>query len=271
VTAHDKVRAIGRRTRGVAPLDAAFGALGALLVVFVILPLLSTLLGTSPREFLLTLTDREVLDALWLTLGAAAIATLLALATGVPLSYMLARYDFRGERLAEGLVDLPLVIPHTAAGVALIMVFGRRALLGRLGASVGVQFTGSIAGIVVAMLFVSLPLLVNGAREAFAMVDPELERVALTLGASRWQAFRLITLPLAWRGVLAGALTMWARALSEFGAVVILAYNPKIIPVVYERFVGFGLTAARPVALLLILAALVVFIVLRGLTKPREF
>jgi molybdate/tungstate transport system permease protein len=272
VTEHGKAHSVRRWVRRMDALDATFAVLGAILVVFVMLPLASTLVGTSPRELLLTLTDREVLGALWLTLVAATIATLFALVTGVPLSYVLARYEFRGKRLVEGLVDLPLVIPHTAAGVALIMVFGRRAVFGRLGAAVGLHFTGSIAGIVVAMLFVSLPLLVNGAREAFAMVDPELERVALTLGADRWQAFRLVTLPLAWRGVLAGALTMWARGLSEFGAVVILAYNPKIIPVVvYERFAGFGLAAARPVALLLILAALSVFLILRGLTQPREF
>ena len=121
------------------------------------------------------------------------------------------------------------------------------------------------------MLFVSLPFLVNGAREAFTMVDPELERMALVLGANRWQAFRFVTFPLAWRGILTGALMMWARGLSEFGAVVILAYNPKIIPVlVYERFAGFGLAAAQPVATILIIVALLVFVILRTLLIRRD-
>ena len=110
-------------------------------------------------------------------------------------------------------------------------------------------------------LFVSLPFLINGAREAFALVDPELELVALSDGASHWQAFFLVTLPLAWRGVLAGALMMWGRGISEFGAIVILAYHPKTVPVlVFERFYGFGFAAAQPVAVILILAALTVSI-----------
>jgi len=253
-----------RRFRKPDSLVIAFGLAGSLLVLFVVLPLLSTILATSPVLFLETLLDQEVLASLWLTFYAAALAAALAALTGVPLAYLLARYEFPGQRLVEGIIDLPVVIPHTAAGVALLMVFGRQAPLGRLGAVVGLQFTENVAGIVVAMLFVSLPFLVNTARETFALIDPELESMALTMGATRWQAFRHVTLPLAWRGVLAGALMTWARGVSEFGAVVILAYHPRIIPVlVYERFAGFGLSAARPVAVILILVALGTFTILR--------
>jgi molybdate/tungstate transport system permease protein len=124
---------------------------------------------------------------------------------------------------------------------------------------------------VVAMLFVSVPFLVNLSREAFSMVDEELERVAMTDGANQWQVFWHITLPLALRGVLGGAVMMWARGISEFGAVVILAYNPKIVPVlIYERFEGYGLIAAQPLTLLLILVALVVFILLRLALLPDK-
>jgi molybdate/tungstate transport system permease protein len=120
------------------------------------------------------------------------------------------------------------------------------------------------------MLFVSLPFLVNAAREAFSGVDLELERMAEVEGASRWQVFVYVTLPLAWRGILGGAVMMWGRGISEFGAVVILAYYPKIVPVlVYERFIGFGLDAAQPVALLLIVASLIVFLLLQILLVPR--
>lgn len=241
-----------------------FGFAGALLLLFLLLPLLCTLLATSPGTLWRTLIHSEVWESLWLTLYASALATLLALLTGVPLAYLLARYDFRLKPIVESLVDLPLVIPHTAAGVALLMVFGRRAALGRLAASVGIAFVGDVAGIVVAMLFVSVPLLVRTARETFALIDPELELMALVLGADRWQAFRYVTLPLAWRGILGGALLMWARGISEFGAVVILAYHPKVVPVlVYERFMGFGLSAALPVAAILILAVLGIFTLLR--------
>ena len=206
-----------------------------------------------------------------MTFGAAVISTAIALVTGVPLAYLLARRNFHGKRLLEAIVNLPVVIPHTAAGIALLLVFGRRGMLGQWLSPLGITFTDNVAGIVVAMLFVSLPYLVNLSRESFALVDEEFEKVAFTDGASLWQAFFYVTLPLAWRGVLGGAVMMWARGISEFGAVVILAYHPKITPVlVYERFQGFGLDAAQPIALLLILVALIVFISLRLALMPKH-
>jgi len=238
----------------------------SILVVFVALPLAATLFKTTPGAILQTLADREVLEALRLTFLAAAVATLIALLTGLPLAYLLARYKFTGKRLIEGLMDLPIVIPHTAAGIALLMVFGSYGVLGQFLAPLGIYFTENLAGIVMAMLFVSLPYLVNMSREAFGMVDIELEQAAQVDGASPWQAILWVSLPIAWRGVVGGALLMWARGISEFGAVIILAYHPKIMPVlVYERFEGFGLAAAQPVAVVLILVVLVVFGVLRGL------
>jgi molybdate/tungstate transport system permease protein len=248
-----------------------FSFLGGLLLVFIILPLTATLLGTTPEQFWQALTDAETLRSFALTFGAAAAATGFALLTGVPLAYLLARRQFRGKRLVEALVNLPIIIPHTAAGIALLLVFGRRGLLGQWFTPLGVTFTDNFLGIVVGMLFVSLPFLVNMSRESFALVDEELERVALIDGASAWQSFRFVTLPLAWRGVLGGAVMMWARGISEFGAVVILAYNPKIVPVlVYERFNGFGLGAAQPVAALLIVVSIAVFVLLRLALLPEN-
>jgi molybdate/tungstate transport system permease protein len=168
-------------------------------------------------------------------------------------------------------VDLPVVIPHTAAGIALLLVFGRSGVIGKSLAPLGLTFTETLAGVVVAMLFVSAPFLVNMSRDAFAVIDREIEQMAATDGASQWQVFRLVTLPLAWRGVLSGIVMMWARGMSEFGAVVILAYYPRTAPVLlYERFEAFGLDAALPVAALLILVALAVFMLLRLALQPEE-
>lgn len=250
--------------------NIVFSLLGGLLLLFIVLPLMSILFGTTPQTLWLALIDEEVLNSIVITFSAAAVATLLAIFTGVPLAFLLARRKFRGKRLLEALVNLPIVIPHTAAGVALLLVFGRRGLLGQWLTPLGITFTDNFYGIVVGMLFVSLPFLVNLSRESFALVDEELERVALIDGASPWQAFWYVSLPQAWRGVLAGALMMWARGISEFGAVVILAYHPKIVPVlVFERFEGFGLVAAQPVAALLILIALAAFVFLQ-LSLPKE-
>jgi len=184
---------------------------------------------------------------------------------------VLARRDFRGKSAIEAVIDLPLVFPHTAAGIALLTVWGREGALGRLFAPLGLQFTETVAGIVVAMLFVSLPFLVDTSREAFVMVDERYEHVARTLGSRPSGAFLRVTLPQAWRGVLTGAVMMWARGISEFGAVVILAYNPKVIPVlVYERFEGFGLDAALAPAALIVVVAFLVFVALRVLLVPKR-
>lgn len=250
------------------PLPLLFLPLALLLLFFVVLPLLTTIVQTPMQALWQTVTDRQVLASLGITFYAAAWATVLALLTGVPLAYLLARYKFPLKTWVEGLINLPIVIPHTAAGIALLMVFGRNGTAGRFFGLFGVGFTDTVAGIVVGMLFVSLPFLVNAAREAFAAVDPELEAMALTMGGSRWQAFRYVTLPLAIPGITAGAVMMWGRGISEFGAVIILAYHPKTVPVlVFERLEGFGLSYARPVAVILILASLVVFVVLQLLLR----
>jgi molybdate/tungstate transport system permease protein len=248
-----------------------FFVAGAILLVFILLPLLRILLGTQLSALREVIRDAEVQTALGVTFYAAARATVLALFTGVPLAFMLARYDFPGKSWVGGIINLPIVIPHTAAGVALLMVFGQRASVGRLFGSAGIGFTDEINGIVVAMLFVSLPFLVNASREAFSGIDLELEQMAALQGATRWQVFRHVTLPLTWRGILAGAVLMWGRGISEFGAVIILAYHPKTIPVlVFERFTGFGLQAALPVAALLILTSLFVFVLSHVLLAQRD-
>jgi molybdate/tungstate transport system permease protein len=130
------------------------------------------------------------------------------------------------------------------------------------------RVAGSPTGIICAMLFVSAPLYVSAARESFARVDARFEAVARTLGDDAWRAFARVTLPLSVRGLTAAAIVMWARAVSEFGAIVILTYNPKVASVLsYDRFTAFGLNEALPVAAVLVLLALVPLAALRALRK----
>jgi molybdate/tungstate transport system permease protein len=132
----------------------------------------------------------------------------------------------------------------------------------------GLRVAGSPTGIICAMLFVSAPLYVSAARESFARVDARFEAVARTLGDDAWRAFARVTLPLSVRGLTAAAIVMWARAVSEFGAIVILTYNPKVASVLsYDRFTAFGLNEALPVAAVLVLLALVPLAALRALRK----
>ncbi|MEA3309906.1 MAG: ABC transporter permease [Chloroflexota bacterium] len=251
-------------------MRASFVVLGSLLILFIAWPLLKTVTASSPALLWETLLEVEVRNAILRTFYASFLATAIAFFLGVPLAYMLARVEFPGQELVQGLIDLPIVVPHSAAGIALLMVFGRRMWLGRLFERVGIRFVSNFPGIVIALLFVSLSFLVNAAREGFEAVDPRLERVARTLGASPWQAFWRISFPLAWHSILSGIILMWARGLSEFGAVVILVYHPMVAPVlIYERFESFGLHYARPVAALLILICLAVFVLLRLTARKR--
>lgn len=252
-------------------LPTGFALAASLLIIFILLPLLVTLFSVSVNSLLQALTDQDTARSISLTFLAGGIATGMGVLLGLPSAYIMARLNFPGKSIVAGVIDLPLIIPHTAAGVGLLLVFGRHGILGQLFSKIGLYFTDSLAGIVVGMMFVSLPLLINTSREAFAAVDAELEHSARVDGASAWQVFWNITLPLAWKGVLSGVIMMWARGISEFGAVVILAYSPKIIPVlIYERFEGFGLSSALPVTALMLILVLALFAILQGLAQSIE-
>jgi molybdate/tungstate transport system permease protein len=249
------------------PWSLALWILGALLVLFVAGPLARLLLRASPASLAEALRDPEVVGSIWLTMLTATTATLISVGLGVPLAYLLARVRFPGRRIVAGIVELPVVVPHPVAGIALLLFLGRQSAIGRTLGALGLEFVNHVPGIVAGMLFVSAPIVVSAAREAFRSVDPKLERVARTLGDTGWDAFRRVTLPLAGRGVLAGAVLAWARSVSEFGSIVILTYNPKVASIlIYDRFTLFGLPAAIPAAVLLLLLALLVFVAVQLLT-----
>lgn len=215
-------------------------------------------------------TDAELRSALLLTGGTATAAVLLGVLGGTPLAYALARWHFRGRAVVSALLDLPLLVPHPVAGIALLLVLGRQSAVGSALLALGVRVAGSPVGIVCAMFFVSAPLYLSAAREAFARVDPRYEAVARTLGDPAWRVFHRVTLPLASRGLVAAAVVMWARAVSEFGAIVILTYNPKVVSVLsYDRFTSYGLAEALPVAAVLALLALVPLTLLRRLRRDE--
>jgi len=240
------------------------------LLLFLAAPVLR-LMGAGGVEGLSRLgSDAELRASLLLTAVTATIATLLGVVGGTPLAYLLARRRFPGRAVLSAILDLPLLIPHPVAGIALLLLLGRESAVGGAALDIGLRIVGSPAGIIAAMLFVSAPLFVSGAREAFAKVDARYEGVARTLGDAPWRAFRRVTLPLAARGLLASSVVMWARAVSEFGAIVILTYNPKVVSVLsYDRFTSFGLAEALPVAAVLAILALVPLTLLRALRTER--
>jgi molybdate/tungstate transport system permease protein len=243
----------------------------SLLLLFLAAPILQ-LVGAAGGDGLQRLgADAELRSSLALTGLTATVATLLGVLGGTPLAWLLARREFAGRAVLSALLDLPLLIPHPVAGIALLLLLGRESAVGGAALEIGLRIVGAPLGIIAAMLFVSAPLFVSGAREAFAKVDARYEGVARTLGDPPWRAFRRVTLPLAARGLLASSVVMWARAVSEFGAIVILTYNPKVASVLsYDRFTSFGLSEALPVAAALALLALVPLTLLRALRTERR-
>ena len=247
-----------------------FILLSVLILLLIFLPLLKAVTASSPGALWDTLLEGEVYYSILLTIYAALIATLIGIFLGIPLAYLLARYDFWGKRVIEGLIDVPIVIPHSAAGVALLFVFGKEFFLGKAFHQVGIGFVDGIAGVVIAMMFVSLPFLINSARDGFKSVDPRLEKVSRTLGASPWQTFFRISLPLCWRSIFSGAAMMWARGMSEFGAIFILAYwvpffgvNARVAPILVADRFNLGLEYCQPVTALVITISLILFILAR--------
>ena len=247
----------------------ATGALAGVLLAFIVVPLLRLGVATSPGSLLAEASQPDLQSAVALSLRDAAAAASLATILGVPLAYVLAR-GFPGRPVLQAVVDLPLAVPHTVAGIALLFVFGRSGWLGQPLGALGITFFGTEWGIVAAMLFVSVPFAVNSVRDALAGLDPQIEHAARSLGATPWHAFRRVTLPLAARGIFTGAVLSYARSISEFGAVIILAYFPMTAPVkVYEEYLQNGLDRSAAAALLFLLVALFTFIVVRVLTSGR--
>jgi len=249
-----------------------FSIVSAIALILVVAPVANTLLSHSPQDLANTSIEPEVYNAIFLSLYAALFTSIAALVLGVPLAYILARKQFAGKSIVESLVDLPLVVPHTVAGIAVLLVWGRTGIFGApINNIFGVQFYGTVAGIIVAMLFVSFPFMVNSAREGFESISPDIEQAARTLGASPFEVFRRISLPLAFRGIMVGALLVWARAISEFGAVYIIAYYPMTAPIlIADQYLQFGLKESSAIAALLLIITLIVFVLLRFAILKRK-
>jgi molybdate/tungstate transport system permease protein len=233
------------------------------MVLFLLVPIIGSL-ASSATGIPEALTDQRTLSAIWTSFYCAFIATALMLILGVPFAYLFTRAEFPGKKMLDSLIDIPILIPHNTAGIALFTILAPSYPIGAAFASIGLRFVDTLWGIVVAMAFVSAPFMIRSAQEAFTSISPGMEKTGRSLGASRFAVFRHVVLPLASRGILTGCLLTWARAVSEFGAVAILAYFPKTAPIyLYDIFVIQGLNAALPVNGLLILLAIAILLVFR--------
>lgn len=245
--------------------------LSGILLLFIVAPIVGLFLSTNYKDIFISLNDDNVISSIWITLFASIGATVLFSIAAIPFAYLLARKSFPLKKLILGIIDLPIVIPHAAAGIALLGIISRNTLIGKVAHFIGFDFVGTTAGIMIAMAFVSLPYLINAAIDGFIHVPERLEKAAMNLGASRPKVFFKISLPLAWRSILSGFILMFARGISEFGSIVIIAYHPMTTPIlIYERFGSFGLQYAKPIAVIVILISLIVFVLLKLLADRRK-
>jgi molybdate transport system permease protein len=263
-------RRVGRRVPVGLMVPAGIG------LAFLVLPLVGLLVRTPWTTLAERLTAPGVLNALRLSLQTASIATAVCVLVGVPMAWLLARVDFPGRRLVRALVTVPLVLPPVVGGVALLLVFGRRGLVGSwMLSTFGFSLPFTTAGVVVAEAFVAMPFLVLAVEGALRGADTRYEEAAATLGASRWTTFRRVTLPLVAPGIAAGAVLCWARALGEFGATITFAGNnpdlTQTMPLkVYLALETAEIQSAIVLSLVLLLVSVTILVALRDrwLTTP---
>lgn len=248
-------------------------ALAGLLVLFLGLPIVALVVRAAGGGVLGQVAGtRAVVDALSLSLATTAVTLVLTVVLGTPLAYVLARRRFRGAALAEVAVDLPIVLPPSVAGLALLLVFGRQGWLGGSLDAFGIQVAFTSVAVVLAQTFVAAPFYVRSARAGFTTVDRDLEDAARVDGAGEAQVMRHITIPLASAALAGGLVMTWARALGEFGATIMFAGSlggvTQTLPlVVYAEFGAGNLDAAVAAAVILALAAFAVLVAARGLGR----
>jgi molybdate/tungstate transport system permease protein len=264
----------------VSPFLLGCFALGLGFLTLVLFPLLHLSIQDSPRTLGFILERSEVQEALRNSVATSTVATLVVTLWGVPLAYALARLSFRGKAVVESVVDLPILVPQSVVGVALLTLLGPGSPLGEMLANrFSLQIAGRFFGIVLAQVFVSCPFLIKTALTAFEGVPPHLESAARTLGASAASTFWRVSLPLASRGILVGMILAWSRSISEFGSIILFASSPLTAPIlVHTEFAKAGISESRPIAVLLLVVCLWIFVMLQfgqallpaGLRRTRE-
>ena len=249
--------------------DRSLSTIAVLFALFLGLPVLTLVVrAILDGSLSIAIASPVVLQALWLSLVTTAISLIVTVVLGLPLAVVLARRRFRAKGLLEAIVDLPIVLPPSVAGLALLLVFGRRGLLNAPFELLGISVPFTTIAVILAQTFVSAPFFIRSARTGIAGVDRDLEDAARVDGASERQLFRSITVPLAGAALAAGLVMAWARSLGEFGATIMFAGNvegkTQTLPlVVYSEFQGGDLDASIAAAAILVLAAFGVLMAVR--------
>ena len=256
---------------------AAFLAL-VVTMLFLITPIVAILTNTSPRTLIDALGESANREALWLSLKTTTAAMVIIIVVGTPAAYFLALRSFRGRSVVLTLIELPLVMPPTVAGIALLAAFGPAGLFGQVIEDAGVELVFQTAGVVVALVFVASPFYLRQAIAAFAAIDPELIDTSRTLGSGPLKTFLRIAIPVARPSLASGVALAWGRAIGEFGATLLFAGSLVAVTqtaplAIFSRFSdpnGFNQAIALSVVLIIVSAALLMAVKLTGGDRTLE-
>ncbi len=244
---------------------------GTLIILFLFVPMILAFVLTPIGYVFEYGLDREAIEALYLTIISATTSTIILDLLGIPLAYILSRKEFFGKKFLKALIDIPLVIPHSVVGIMILLAYNSRSPIGSIFNSIGLRIEDSFWGIVMGMMFVSAPLTIDTVENSFNSVNRNIENVARSLGASQFKTFISITFPLSLNGILTAALLSWARAMSEVGALLIIAYYPKTINIlIIERFYNTGLYAALGTMIPLLIISIMMFLVIRYIAGRKN-
>ncbi len=245
--------------------------LGGLALLFIVAPIFNLFFSTELNTVFETSRDKQVQSSVFLTLWVSLAATLFCAIFAIPLAYLIARNSFRFKNLLLGIINIPIVIPHSAGGIAILGLVSRDTLIGKMADKIGLSFIDNPLGIAVAMAYVSIPFLIFLSIDGFSKIPEKIEQAALNLGASKIRVFFTVALPIAKKSVFSGLILMFSRGISEFGAVIMLAYFPTITPIlIYDRFTAFGLSNARPIAAIFIVICMIIFLFFFLITNKKR-
>lgn len=246
-------------------------ALSIPFLAFIFLPLAALFLRLSPEAFLANLNHPAVLEAMRISMTTSFFTVLLTLVLGTPVAYLLSRYRTGFFRLIDTLIDLPTVLPPAVAGVALLMAFGRRGLLGGWFDTLGISVPFTQLAVILAQTFVAGSYYIKSATLGFASVDCELKKAAALDGANRWETFRYIMLPMSWMSLLSGIVMTWARALGEFGATIIFAGNfqgrTQTMPLAIYLGFEIDLSAALTLSVILVSISFLTLVIVKWFSQ----
>ena len=257
------------------PLAEWFFVLPSFLLLFLLaIPVFSLLWRAGVQGLFPFIAGPSAIAALRLSLLTSILSVLIAVITGTPLAFVLARRKFAGKTILELVIDLPIVLPPSVAGIALLIAFGRQGMFGSLLSSLGLSLPFTTTAVILAQTFVSAPLFVRAARIGFAEIDHQIVEAAYVEGSNEWQLFRFLMVPLAGRAVLSGIILAWTRAIGEFGATILFAGNlegvTQTMPLAIYLGLERGLNIALALAAVLVFVSLLLLLLTRRLENHKD-